>query len=60
MTISIANTKSMPVKGKEILFSKIVLDNRITEQDKTFKYLGNTISVKGKHYLETRINSCDK
>jgi hypothetical protein len=44
LIVSVAKTKSV-VKGKEISLLKIVIDNRVCEQDKTFKYGGRSISV---------------
>jgi hypothetical protein len=41
LTISAQKTKSMAFKGRDPVRIKIVIHNKITEQVKSFKYLGN-------------------
>jgi hypothetical protein len=44
LTISVQKTKSMAFKGGDPARTKIVTDNKIIEQVKSFDYLGNMIS----------------
>jgi hypothetical protein len=43
LTISVQK-KSMEFKGRDPVRTKIVIDNKIIEQVKSFNYLGNMIS----------------
>jgi hypothetical protein len=44
LTISVQKTKSMAFKGRDPVRTTILIDNKIIEQVKSFKYLGNMIS----------------
>jgi hypothetical protein len=44
LTISVQKTKSMAFKGRDPVRTKIVIDNKIIEQVKSFNYLENMIS----------------
>jgi hypothetical protein len=59
MAVSIAKTKCMAMKGREIC-SKIVINSQIIEQIKIFKCLANALSIIGKSYLKNNINSFNK
>jgi hypothetical protein len=42
-TISVQKTKSMAFKGRDPVRTKIVIDNKIIVEVKSFKYIGNMI-----------------
>ena len=44
LTISVQKTKLIVFTGRDSVRSKIVIDNKITEQVNSFKYSGNLIS----------------
>ena len=53
LTISVQKTKLMAFKGRDPVRSKIVIDNKITEQVNSFNYLGNLIYYEKKWTLIT-------
>ena len=53
LTISVQKTKLMAFKGRDPVRSKIVIDNKITEQVNSFSYLGNLIYYEKKWTLIT-------
>ena len=57
LTISVQKTKSMAFKGRDPIRTKIVIDNKIIEQVKSFKYLGNMISYERELDIDNKLNS---
>jgi hypothetical protein len=57
LTISVQKTKSMAFKGQEPIRSKIVIDNKITEQENSFNYLGNLISYGNEMDTYNKLNN---
>jgi hypothetical protein len=45
------------MKGNELLWAKILIDNQISEEVEVYKYLWNTVSSYGNMGLENKINS---
>jgi hypothetical protein len=56
LTISVQKTKSMAFKGRDPVRNKIVTDNKIIEQVKSFKYLGNMISYERGLDIDNKLN----
>jgi hypothetical protein len=56
LKISVNKTKTMALKGKVNVKSKIVLNNHIIEQVNSFSYLGYTIAVTNNKDLEVTLN----
>src|SRR5215469_7400621 len=56
LTISIQKTKSMAFKGRDPIRTKIVIDNKIIQQVKSFKYLGNK-SYERELDIDNKLNS---
>ena len=48
LSISVQKTKSMAIKGRDPVRTKIVIDNKIIEQVNSFHYLVNMISYEKK------------
>ena len=57
LTISAQKTKLKPFKGKEPGRSKIVTDNKITEQVYSFNYLRNLISYEKEMDTDNKLNN---
>jgi hypothetical protein len=57
--ISLSKAKSAAMKGNAPLQSKTI-NNQITEQVKTFKYLVNILSNYGNNDLEFKMNTFNK
>jgi hypothetical protein len=53
LTISVQKTKSMALKGRDPIRSKIVTDNKIIEQVNSFNHLGNLISYENEMDIDT-------
>jgi hypothetical protein len=47
----------MAFKGRVPVRTKIVIDNKIIEQVKSFKYLGNTMSYERELDIDNKLNS---
>jgi hypothetical protein len=47
----------MAFKGRDPLRTKILIDNKITEQVKSFKYLGNMISYERELEIDEKLNT---
>jgi hypothetical protein len=58
--VTLQETKSMAFKGRDPIRSKTVVDNKITEQVKSFHYLGNLISYENKMDIDNKLNNCLK
>jgi len=56
LTISVQKPKSRAFKGRDPMRTKIVTDNKITEQVNLFNYLGNVISYEGKLDIDNKLN----
>jgi hypothetical protein len=57
LTISVQKTKSVEFKGRDPLRSKIVIENKITEQVDSFNYLGNLISYGNEMDIYNKLNN---
>ena len=55
LTISAQKTKSMALKGRNPVRTKILIDNKIIEQVNLFNYLGN-ISYERKLDIDNKFN----
>ena len=53
LTISVQTTKSMAFKGRGPVRTKIVIDKKIIEKVKLFKYLRNMVSYEKKNWTLT-------
>jgi hypothetical protein len=51
LTISTNKTKTMAFRGRDHIRSKIVINNKITEQVNTFNYLGCALSYEQEKYV---------
>jgi hypothetical protein len=47
----------MAFKGRDPVRTKIVIDNKIIEEVKSFKYLGNMISYERELDIDNKLNS---
>ena len=56
LTTSVQKTKSMALKGRDPVRTKIVIDNKIIEQLNLFNYLGNMISCEGELDIGNKLN----
>jgi len=57
LTISVQKTKSMAFKGRDPVRTKIVIDNKITEQVNMFNYLGNMISYEKELDIDNKLHN---
>jgi hypothetical protein len=57
LTISVQKTKSISFKGRDPVRTKTVIDNKIIEQVKSFKYLGNMISYERELDIDNKLYS---
>jgi len=56
LTISVQKTKLMALTGRDPVRSKIVIDNKITEQVNSFNYLRNLLSYEKKIDTDSKLN----
>jgi hypothetical protein len=56
LTVSIQKTKSMAFKGRDSVRTKIVIDNKITEQVNSFSYVGNMISYEKELGIDNKLH----
>jgi len=56
ISISIQKTKSMAFKGRDPVRSKIIIDNKITEEVNLFKYLGGMKSYKKELDIDKKLH----
>ena len=57
LTISVQKTKSMAVKGRDPVRTKIVIDEKITEQVNLFNHLGNMISYERELDIDNKLHN---
>jgi len=57
LTIFVQKTKSMAFRGRDAVRSKIVIDNKITEQVNSFNYLGNMISYEKELDIDNKLHN---
>jgi hypothetical protein len=57
LTIFVQKTKSLAFKGRDTVRTKIVIDNKIVEQVKSFDYLGNMISCERELDIDNKLNN---
>jgi len=57
LNISVQKTKSVAFKGRDQVRTKIVIDNKITEQVNLFNYLGKVISFEGELDMDNKLNN---
>ena len=57
LTISVQKTKLIVFTGRDSVRSKIVIDNKITEQVNSFHYLENLISYEKELYIDNKLNN---
>jgi hypothetical protein len=57
LNISVQKTKSMAFKGQELVRSKILIANKITEQVHSFNYIGNLISFEKEVGIDNNLNN---
>ena len=57
VTISVQKTDLMALKGREPVRSKIVMDNKIVEQVRSFNCLGNLVYCDEEVDIDSKLNS---